>query len=239
MSFPSPPTPELRTGRINLGMKVAFSLFMAAHLWINLHYYGPLNYLWFCDLALIVCLIGVWLDNGVLLGMAALASVGPSVVWSLDLFWKLAFHHWLVGMAGYVFYREIPLPVRLMATFHLWLPLLIFCCLFRVGYDRRALIYQTVLAISLLIVCRIISNPPPPRGPSDNTNINFVYGNSEVAPTPLPAWLYIPKMVLGYWFLMYLPTHIVLVNLFCRNQRPLSSSKKGDKDIIPPLKSVG
>ena len=38
------------------------------------HYYGPTNFLYFCDIALIFTLIAIWPENALLISMCASAS---------------------------------------------------------------------------------------------------------------------------------------------------------------------
>ena len=204
---------------IDLSIKLALSVFLAFHLWFNLHFYGPLNYLWFCDIALLMCFVGVWTENRLLLSMCALSSLGPATIWSVDLFLRAMTGQWFIGMASYMTARAVPLPVRMAATFHLWMPILLLWCLKKLRYDRRALIYQTFFAIALLIVCRVFTAPPPEHSPSDEVNINFVYGYGDAPQTEMPAWLYLTRMICLYWFLMYLPIHVALLKTLARQNQ--------------------
>ena len=49
-----------QTARVPLAVKLAYSAFMALLLPVYWHYYGPTNFLYFCDIALILILIGIW-----------------------------------------------------------------------------------------------------------------------------------------------------------------------------------
>ena len=46
--------------KIPLSVKVAYSAFMAILIPYYYHEYGLYNFLWFCDVALIVTFIGMW-----------------------------------------------------------------------------------------------------------------------------------------------------------------------------------
>jgi hypothetical protein len=56
---------------IPLPAKIAGAVFLAVLLPIYLKTYGPTNFLWFCDAALILTVIGMWLESSLLIGMCA------------------------------------------------------------------------------------------------------------------------------------------------------------------------
>jgi hypothetical protein len=96
--------------------------------------------------------------------------------------------------------------------FHGWLPILLIWLTFQLGYDRRALRFQTITGVTLLLVCYFCFAAP---GSHDSqkmaVNLNYVFGTSDTAPqTMMPplAWLVI--LVVGIPVLMYCPTHWVL-----------------------------
>jgi len=212
-----PRLPITNPPRIALWVKVLYTLFVAFHLSVNLPFYGPKNYLWFCDIGVLTTLLALWIESPLVLGITAIAILGTTLVWTVDLFWRIVMHRYLLGMSAYIFNRQVPVSVRLASTFHLWVPGLLLWMLWKLGYDRRALKYQTFIAIGLLIFCRIISPPPPAHTGQENVNINFVYGNDMSAPPPpQPAWEVLGRMIVWYWIIMYLPTHVALCLLFHR-----------------------
>jgi hypothetical protein len=50
---------------------MAGAVFLAVLLPIYLKTYGPTNFLWFCDAALILTVIGMWLESSLLISMCA------------------------------------------------------------------------------------------------------------------------------------------------------------------------
>ena len=100
---------------------------------------------------------------------------------------------------------QYPLWVRLLSTFHIGLPLVLLWTLRRVGYDRRALGLQAVIAAFLLIVSRFLSA---------ELNLNYAYRDPIFhrawGPAPVHlAVIFIPLVMLIYW-----PTHFLLGWLF-------------------------
>ena len=62
------------------------------------------------------------------------------------LFFRLATGGPLIGLANYMFDTSIPRFTRGLSLFHVALPLLLVWMLHRLGYDRRALFWQTIVA---------------------------------------------------------------------------------------------
>jgi hypothetical protein len=152
---------------IPLLIKLGFRACLAVHLTLNLRFYGPLNYLWFCDLALLTTFIALWTNNRLLLCMTAVSLFGPSALWMADLFHHFITHREWIGWTDYMEDTRLPLPLRLASTFHIWLPPLLIYCIHHTRYDRRALWAQTAVAVLVLILCRTIA-PPPPAQPSSH-----------------------------------------------------------------------
>ena len=65
-----------KTSCIPLWLKLAYTAFICVLVPYYLHAYGPGNLLWFCDVALIVTLVGLWTESRYLFSMQAVAIVG-------------------------------------------------------------------------------------------------------------------------------------------------------------------
>jgi putative ABC transport system substrate-binding protein len=52
--------------RLPIGLKFAYTAFMAVLIPVYWHYYGPTNFLYFCDVSLILVLIAIWQENALL-----------------------------------------------------------------------------------------------------------------------------------------------------------------------------
>jgi len=206
----SPPPPARR--RVPLAVKVAYTAFVCVLVPFYWHTYGPTNFLYFCDIALLMSVPAVWLENSLLVSMPAVGILLPQSLWMID-FLGAAVGLPLTGMTGYMFDPGIPLLARGLSFFHFWLPLLLVWLVWRLGYDRRALPAWTLLAWVLLLLSYFLLPPPPP--PADNpnlpVNVNNVYGMSPDQPqTWMPPLVYLALLLVGMPLVLYLPVHLVL-----------------------------
>jgi hypothetical protein len=199
--------------RLPLAVKLAYTAFMAVLIPVYWSKYGPTNFLYFCDVALILTLVGVWKENALLVSMPAVGILVPQALWVADFGVEMAGGE-LTGMTAYMFEAQRPLFLRGLSLFHGWLPFLLVYLVWRLGYDRRALKYWAVLAWGLLLVCYFLMPPPTPNPGLTPVNINYVYGMSDhVAQTWMPplAWLGLEMLLLPVLF--YLPVHWLLARL--------------------------
>ena len=67
--------------KIPLAAKVAGTAFLCVLVPVYLHTYGPANFLWFCDAALILTVAGMWLENSLLISMCAVGILLPQCLW--------------------------------------------------------------------------------------------------------------------------------------------------------------
>lgn len=218
------PWSRLRGGRIPLWLKVAYTLFLAVLLpyyWIN---YGPQNFLWFCDVALILTLPALWLESRFLTSMQVVGILIPQLAWNVDFFWKL-FTGWEYAeaskaIAGYMFNPEIPLVVRGLSSFHGWLPFVLVYMLWRLGYDRRAWLAQTLLVWVILPASYFLTAPTEfPDNKNWSFNVNYVHGGFgyEAHTWEAPALFLLAEMVI-FPLGIYLPTHFLLLLFLPRSK---------------------
>lgn len=189
--------------RIPLALKVVYSLFMlilVPYYWTS---YGPTNFLWFCDVALLVTLIGIWRESPLLVSTQAVAIVAPQMLWCTDFVLKAVSGTSLAGLADYMFDPTIPLFVRGLSLFHGWMPFLLLWLVARIGYDRRALWLQTAIAIVVLIATYLLV--PSADGPAGN--VNRVLERAEWA-TNLHPLLWVGLLCVAYPVLIYVPSHM-------------------------------
>ena len=57
--------------KIPLATKVAGTVFLAVLVPVYWHAYGPTNFLWFCDAALLLTVAGMWLESSLLISMCS------------------------------------------------------------------------------------------------------------------------------------------------------------------------
>jgi hypothetical protein len=199
--------------RVPLVLKLAYTIFMAALVPVYWHYYGPTNFLYFCDLALILTLIGIWPENALLISMCCVGILIPQAVWLVDFFANLAGVS-LTGMTDYMFDAGHSRFLRSLSLFHGWLPILLVYLVWKTGYDRRALPFWTVLAWIVLPICFFLMPGPTAHPGLMPVNINYVWGTSDLAAqTFVPAYIWFLGLLIGLPLLVYVPTHFVLLRM--------------------------
>jgi hypothetical protein len=144
--------------RIPPAVKVGSTLFITVLIPVYLHEYGPTNFLWFCDTALPLAVIGIWLESSLLISRCAVGILVPQILWIIDSGSNLLGIH-LVGLTDYMLDQGIPVSIRALSLFPGWLLVLLIWLLSRLGYDKRALPAWSVLASVLIFVCYFITPP--------------------------------------------------------------------------------
>ena len=110
--------------RVPLSLKLAYTAYVVVLIPVYWHYYGPTNFLYFCDLALIITLIGIWPENALLISKCCVGILVPQLVWLADFGSNLAGVP-LTGMTDYMFDTNHSLFLRGLSLFHGWLPILL------------------------------------------------------------------------------------------------------------------
>jgi hypothetical protein len=203
--------------RIPLPVKIVYTVFVAVlvpYYWVT---YTPWNFLYFCDVALLLTLVAIWTENALLVSMSSVGILLPQALWVADFLARAVAGIHITGMTAYMFDPSLPLFVRGLSTFHGWLPFVLVYLLTRVGYDRRAYTAQTVLAVALLLVCFYLAPTPPVSSqfPSHAVNINYVYGMDDKRPqTVMAPELWLLLMIGVNVVVLYVPTHLVLKKLY-------------------------
>jgi len=158
---------------IPLGLKIGFTLFVCALVPIYWRQYGPANFLWFSDIALLALVPALWLENALIVSMMAVAVVFFEAIWNVDFFARLLTGKSSMGLSAYMFDPKIPWFTRTLSCFHIVLPLLLLWIVHRLGYDRRAFFWQTVVTLVVLPLSYLVSNA--------QENVNWVYGFGQTA----------------------------------------------------------
>jgi len=202
--------------RVPVWLKWAYTGFMMVLVPVYWANYGPTNFLYFCDASLFLVLFAIWMDNALPVSMAAVGILVPQFFWCVDFGAQLMGVR-LTGMTGYMFdAKHHPLYLRGLSLFHGWLPFLLCYLVYRLGYDRRALKWWTVLACALCLVAffllppagAILENPNLPR------DVNYVFGLDEDHPqTWMAPGLYLAVYFMALFTLAYVPTHLALSKL--------------------------
>jgi hypothetical protein len=164
--------------------------------------YGPKNFLWLSDIALASTTLSVLGENRLLASMPAVGTLPLEAAWNIDFLSGGR----ALGLAGYMFDQNYPLGLRALSLFHVALPPTLLWLLARLGYDRRALRYQTALTWIVLPLAYGLTNP--------EDNINWVFGPGRRPQRTLPPLLYLALEMMLLPALAFLPTHLCLKRAF-------------------------
>jgi hypothetical protein len=214
-SIDSTSGPPVTGRRIPLAAKLVYTAFMAVLVPSYTYFYGPTNFLYFCDVALLMTLVAMWTESPLLASMPAVGIVLPQALWVADFLGGLT-GHYVTGMTAYMFHGDLSflsLFKRGLSFFHFWIPFLVLWNVWKLGYDRRALAAWTGMAWMLLIFCYFcMPAPPAPAGNPDlPVNINYVYGpNDEQPQTWMPPLAWLALLMVAMPAVIYVPTHLVL-----------------------------
>jgi hypothetical protein len=199
--------------RVPLAVKIAYSAFMAVLIPVYWHYYGPTNFLYFCDTALLLTLIAIWPENALLISMACVGILAMQAYWVIDLLVNAAGYS-LTGITDYMFDPSHAVFLRLLSLYHAWLPFLLIYLVWQTGYDRRALPLWTGLAWALVLFCFFATPPPTASAGLTPVNIDYVWGMSDSAAQHwVPSSVWLAGMLIGLPLLIYLPTHLILMRV--------------------------
>jgi hypothetical protein len=260
MAFTS--TPALKSGqpafvrkrKLAVEPKIALTIFVAVLTPIYFIHpdYGAKNFLYFCDIALLLTCIGLWLENRLLLSMQLVGILTIQIIWTVDYLGHFVLGNCPFGLAGYAFTRA-PI-VHFLTLFHVWLPLLLFWAVWRLGYDRRAWLLQTLFVCPWLVLSVYLSNP------TFDLNFSVSYlglSMDRILEGRLPGWLnFIYEGFHSYteWRLslgldwaraigtfdgmifmalcLLLPAHLLLI-LCCEKKRAISPPREGIAATAP------
>lgn len=193
---------------IPLWLKLGYTFLATGILVVYWFRYGPGNYLWFSDIALILTIPALWLESSLLAGMMVVSVLLPETLWNLSFFSRLLTGIRITGLTDYMFESQRPLHLRALSLFHIPLPILLVWLVRELGYDPRSLPLMTLFAWLVLPLTRTLTNP--------YKNVNWVHGpgGEGVRQTRLHPLVYLGLLMIGFPAVVYLPTHFLLLALF-------------------------
>jgi hypothetical protein len=197
-------------GRISPWVKVSCTLFTTVLVPFYWRHYGPANFLWFSDIALFLTVAALWAESPLLASMQAVSVTLLELLWIADFLWRLFTGSHLVAISEYMFKPENPLFIRALSLFHFFLPFLLLSLVYRLGYDSRAWVAQTLVAWVVLPISYWVSKP--------SDNVNWVFGLNEPQKYIAPK-LYLAVLMLAFSLAVYLPTHLALQYLMPKQPR--------------------
>lgn len=195
-----------------LGLKLAFSAWIAVWVPAYLVVYEPQNFLWLCNLANLLVLAALWTESRLLLSAQFLSVLLVGILWSLDVAGAFLTGVHLIGGTEYMFNPDIPLPARLLSLYHMLLPLVTVYGVMRLGYDRCGLWLQTAITWVVLPTSYWFTDM--------ERNINWVHGPFGQEQNLLDSRLYVAVLMLLWPVLIYLPGHLAgtVINRLARRQ---------------------
>lgn len=170
--------------------------------------YGPANYLWFSDIALIGTIPALWLESSLLASTLLVGVLLPELLWNASLVSRLVIGVRITGIVDYMFEPERPLHLKLISLFHIPMPLILVWLVWTLGYDPRAPLIMTAINGVVVPLTWLITDP--------YRNINWVHGpgGEGVRQTTLHPLAWLALIMIGLPVAVYLPTHWLLLYLF-------------------------
>jgi hypothetical protein len=191
-----------------LWLKIAYGAYMAVLVpaYARKADAGPLNFLWFSDIALFTTGAALWLENSLIASATAVAVLAPELFWNLSFLVRMLTGKRLSTLTDYMFDARRPRFMRGLSLFHVVLPVLLIWLMAVLGYDSRAPLVATAVAWVVLPLTYALTRP--------EHNINWVFGFGTPPRRPLPPLVWLLALMLGFPILVYLPTHLLLHAIF-------------------------
>ena len=188
--------------------------------------WGWANFVFFCDVAVVLTCVGLWFGNSLLLSSQAVSAIVINFIWVLDVAWRAIFGRHLLGGTEYMWDAQYPFWVRLLSFFHLVWPFVMVWAVRRVGYDRRALKLQSALAV-VVMVAAYYADPAK--------NINFSHRDPAFGWSWGPAPMHMAVMLAFLIGVIYWPTHQLLSRFIPPPGARVSRSKASSEGPNPRL----
>ncbi len=179
-------------------LQTAFVVVLVAVYWRQ---YGWKNFLWMSDIALLGSTVALWWPNRLLSSVEAVSVLVLEIVWGIDVLLRLMLGEKFAVLSKYMFQRDIPLWIRLLSLFHIWLPWLLLWQVMQQGYDPRALVVQAMVWWVVVTACYFITTP--------EENVNFAHGIGNLVKKLGPVG-YLILLLLFVPVCVYVPTHFFL-----------------------------
>ncbi len=130
------------------------ALWLLVYLPIYQSAYGALNFLFLCNIGVILTALALIVRSRLLVSSQAVAAPVIALAWLVDVAWKLFTGEFLYGGTSYMWDPQYPLPARLLSLYHVAWPLLLWAVLRRTGYDPRGWPLQAVIAALAMLAGR-------------------------------------------------------------------------------------
>src|ERR687897_1631238 len=101
-------TGDLFNCPIPFSIKLLYTFFVGILVPAYWRQYGPANFLWFSDLALLIGLAALWLESSLLASMQAVSVFLLELLWNIEFFAGLITGKQILGLAEYMFKSAKP-----------------------------------------------------------------------------------------------------------------------------------
>ena len=144
-------------------LKLAYTILAIIVVIVYWDQYGPSNFLWFSDIAFFLMVPALWFRNRFISSMMAVGVFPLEILWVIGLLSGGSF----LGIAAYMYDPTLPLWLRLLSLFHFPMIMSVIYMIWQYGYDKRALIPQIILSVSVVILTHLFTDK--------DENVNMVY----------------------------------------------------------------
>ena len=94
--------------RVPYAVKLLYSAFVAIVVPLYWVTYTPWNFLYFCDVALLVTAVAIWIESPLLVSTQAVAIVAMQTLWVIDLLCRVVGGVEITGVTSYMLDDNIP-----------------------------------------------------------------------------------------------------------------------------------
>ncbi|MEL7614662.1 hypothetical protein AAGW18_19365 [Vreelandella titanicae] len=184
-------------------LKLAFTLWVLVWAPSYVVLLGAQNFFWLCNVASFLLLVALWSEHRTLMSMQWLAVALVGSLWSLDVATAALTGVHPIGGTEYMFDPEHPPIARAMSLYHVVLPLVAGIGVAKLGYARRALLWQTLLTWIVVPLSYLLTEA--------ERNINWVHGPFGQPQDSLNPLLYLFLLSLLWPVIVYLPVHLLMI----------------------------
>lgn len=196
MSHSQHPYPRLRRFAL-----LWLAIYVPAYAWA----YGALNFLFLCNVGVIITALALIRGDQLWISSQAVASPLIGLAWALDAGTRLLTGSFLFGGTEYMWDPQFPWFTRMLSLYHLAWPALTLWCVRRRGYDRRGRLLQAAIAGVGIVAARLLTEP--------EQNVNYAYTapffNVQLGP---PA-LHLTITVLFMAVVVYGAVHLFIIRV--------------------------
>ncbi len=189
-----------------LWLKIAYTVFVAILVPVYWRKWGVPNFLWFSDIALLLALPALWLEDNLLASMMAISILIPETGWNISYFMQLFTGKRIFSLTDYMFDSSKSLFLRALSLFHVFLPPMLLYMVWKLGYNSDALFYQILLCGIVLFTIFYFTDK--------KENINWAFGPGTEPQTQINPLLYLLLLFMGFVVVIYLPTHFLLLRFY-------------------------